>query len=441
MTLFENPFALLQQLPQLEHACSTYYQQLQQGEIDPSGPFIGRPSLTERDAFREIRESSLPENVKNAWIAWAYRLSDARVNARSYAVLAEAYVVTRHQVEWKDPLFVTLRELWHRMLVSQGIRGFYCNALAVNAGTLTQLTKQHWARRVELARRAGYESLDAIEAPIPNPEAFAEKLLEQTDEFYSQLVPSHLEGFLDTALAKSALAGWPAKLNPRTVQQLLGDSEWLNGLNLRIHRLPAALSQASFMRALARLGQSMANAATSTRQPFVVAFDPNGLRSRTLGALFGALPQSPEFMRRQLGLSRDVANAQSRAALITGLIHVRTAALATLLRARLCRSSHEASADYEALTHRTYGFALPQSLVGLWPRIYADSGQRLLGPCIASLWQEQLVGMYDVDWFRNPRGIESVRAELCDPPESRVSLEHAEEARTSYVTNLLSNLG
>lgn len=440
MTLFENPFATLRELEQLHLAHEAYEARLAQGEIDPTGPFIGKPSLTARDAFLEIREAQLPPPLKQAWLRWAWLLSDARVNAPTQSALAHAYRCTTYLVEWKDPLHLTLSHLVGCVLGRRGERQFFLDALASHSNHYSRLVQLHWARRKELARRAGFEHLDAIESPTPQLEELARELLTHTQELYAQTVPRDVEGFFETALATQALSGWPAKLSRQSLELLLGSREFLRGLALRDIHLTPPLAPASYFRALRELGRAMVDASPSRSQPFVVARDPYGLFRQTLGSLLARLPASATFNLRNRNLSRTHAHAQARAFALSELIDTRLAALGVLLRAKLLRREREFTGDFEELSAEALGFALPPSLAGLLPRLHIDSGQRLLGTWLASDWQQTLIAQFDEDWFRNPRGIEAIRSSLCDPPETMVAADKARASLRAWVDQLIEQL-
>jgi hypothetical protein len=441
MSLLENPLALSRSTQALSNAWRTYCARLARADVDPSGPFAYRPELTERAAFREIRESPLPETLKTAWLRWAFHLADARVNGPAYAALAHAHRVERHAVEWKSPLYLTPGELLHRVLSDAEERSFFFDALSARATRVQELVFELWARRTELARRAGFEDSEAVEGPGMNLTAIAEQLLERTRDLHRQLVAPNIDGLLDHALAHGADAGWPAQLNARSLSRLLGDDAWLHGLTITLSRLPRAVAPASFCRGLARVGAAMVDAAAPSNQPFVVAQDPNGLLRRTTGALIGSLPRSTAFLRHTLSLSRARAPNHSRALALSSLIHTRFSALACLVRARIRAGAIQARGDFEALSEGVVGFAFPRSLCGVVPRLHADSGQRLLGPLLSSLWNERLIADYDEDWFRNPRGIESVRESIDAVPETSVTQEYAERALAAYLTQLERDLG
>ncbi|MGC4065632.1 MAG: hypothetical protein QM784_13490 [Polyangiaceae bacterium] len=363
------------------------------------------------------------------------------MNGSSYAALAHAHRVERHSVEWKTPLDVTPSELLFRMLSNAEERSFFFDALSARTTRVQELVFELWARRTELARRAGFEDSEAIESPGIDMGTFAAQLLDRTRDLHRQLVPPTLSDLLDHALARSADAGWPAQLNARSLSRLLGDDAWLHGLPITLSKLPSAIAPASFCRGLARLGAGMVDASAPSNQPFVVAHDPNGLLRRTTGALLGALPRSAPFLRRALDLSSARARTHARALAVSSLIQTRLLALACLIRARVRTSGNQTRSEFEALSEDTFGFAFPRSLCGVVPRLHSDSGQRLLGPLLSSLWCERLVAEYDEDWFRNPRGIEAVRERIEVVPETSVTQEHAECALTTYVSQLTRDLG
>jgi hypothetical protein len=57
------------------------------------------------------------------------------------------------------------------------------------------------------------------------------------------------------------------------------------------------------------------------------------------------------------------------------------------------------------------------------------------------VWNEALIGEFDEDWFRNPRGLEIIRATLSQSPEVFVETESAKSAVDHYVRHLVRKVG
>jgi hypothetical protein len=441
MTLFDNPIALEKLAEQLEAMIFNFQLRLKKSEIDESGPFIGKPELTERAAFQEIRESKLPDELKAAWLRFCFRFTEARINGPHRAALAHAYRVERYLIDDRLPITMSLQEMFFSVLSMRGQRQRYLDILANRASSYRTLTFELWARRVELASRAGFASLDAVEAPTTGLVALAQSVLKRTEPAYTDLVSNHLEALLNAALASETQQGYPARLSPRQLREFLGESGYFEGLTLRVKPLPLPLAPTSYARALMRLGEGMVDASAPRGQPFVIARDPSGLMRKTLGALLGSLLESEVFQRQRCQVSPVHASAQARELMVSGLIHLRVCALRVLLRAVLC-ANHPSSfeSDYEALCHETFGFALPSGLVGLFPRVPPDAGQRFLGLCLANEWRHRLVDEFDEDWFRNPRGIERVRETIHQTPMYFVDENHAKTAVDTTINDYLRRL-
>jgi hypothetical protein len=441
MTLFDNPIALEKLAEQLEAMIFNFQLRLKKSEIDESGPFIGTPALTERAAFQEIRESKLPEELKTAWLRFCFRFTEARINGPHRAALAQAYRVERHLIDERLPITMSLQEMNFCVLSMRGQRQRYLDILANRASNYRTLTFELWTRRVELASRAGFTSLDAIEAPTTGLVALAQSVLKRTEPAYADLVSSHLEGLIDAALASETQQGYPTKLSPRQLREFLGESGYFQGLELRVKPLPFPLAPTSYGRALMRLGEGMVDASAPRGQPFVIARDPSGLLRRTLGALLGSLLESEVFQRQKCQISKVHADGQARELTVSGLIHLRVCALQVLLRAELCSSRRSSlESNYEALCHETFGFALPSGLLGLFPRIPPDAGQRLLGWCLANEWRHRQIEEFDEDWFRNPRGIERIRETIHQTPTVFVDENRAKTAVDTTINDYLRRL-
>jgi hypothetical protein len=412
MTLFENPFLLARQVGTLYRSVSSWEDRLGRGDIDESGPFIDRPALTERGAFQAIRDLPEPEPHKLQWARWAFRLADARVNAQLIASIARAYRVDQHKIERPEPTETTLCEALRRALCRPPERWLWAEVLEANSASYARLCIEHAVRRDEIARRAGFPGAEQLTAPASGLATMAERMLEATDAAYRDLVPTRLDRWVDAALAIGAERGWPAQLNPRTIQGLLVDGAWVEGLDLPQRNLPMRIAASSFARALGVLGTAIVAACAPKHESFVVAHDPYGLYRQALGALCAQLTASASWQRDSLHLSHAEARDQARAMLVSQLIHARTTALAVCLWDRASAGVVAVTSDFERLCHRAIGFVLPRGLAAVVPRLRADAGQHLVGQWLAGRWERDLVGQFDEDWYRNPRGIEAVRDHL-----------------------------
>jgi hypothetical protein len=432
MTLFENPILLARQVGTLYRAVLAWENRLRRGEIDESGPFIDKPILTERGTFHEIRDLSEPEPRKLGWARWVFRLAEARVNARLLATIAQAYRVDRHKIERPEPIEITLCEALRRTLCRPAERLLWVEVLAANGAPYARLCVEHAVRRDEIARRAGFLSAEQLTAPASELAMLAESMLQATDAAYRDLVPTRLDRWLDAALAVGADRGWPTQLNPRTIQGLLGDGAWVDGLDLPPRILPVRIAASSFGRALAELGAAIVEASAPKHEPFVVAHDPYGLYRHAVGALCAQLTTFERWQKDSLHLSRAQSKDQARVSLVSQLIHARTTALAVCLWDRARAGLVAITQDFEPLCQRALGFVLPTGLAAVVPRLRADAGQHLVGQWLASRWTRELVAQFDEDWYRNPRGIEAVRDRLSGVLPSTVGQDEASTCLAAF---------
>ncbi|HMA92438.1 MAG TPA: hypothetical protein VKP30_07115 [Polyangiaceae bacterium] len=412
MDLFENPIALAREVSGLHRAVIHWQHRLRRADMDDSGPYLGKPALTTRDAFRQIRELSEPPLVRQAWERWAFFLTEARINAPLIATMAHAYRVEQHPVEHAELERLSLRELLHRTLSRPAERERWADHFGVSTSRPRRLAIEQVVRRDEIAKRAGYSNSDELTAPGLNLAECAERVLKATDLLYRELVPTRFDAWLDAALAIAADRGWPAQLTPRTIQSLFEAPEWFDGLDLPTRHLPAAIAASSFARGLYELGRAMVQASASARDLYVMAHDPYGLSRHQFGALCAHLTTQEVWQTRQLQLSKDVARRQARAMLVSELIAVRCAALALLVALRIRDSGSGLGSDYQEMSTRCLGFALPRGFAAVLPRLRANTAQRLVAKCLATRWSRRLVAEFDVDWFRNPRAIVSIRDQL-----------------------------
>jgi hypothetical protein len=86
-----------------------------------------------------------------------------------------------------------------------------------------------------------------------------------------------------------------------------------------------------------------------------------------------------------------------------------------LLRGLLSRGTKALNSDLPELSDGALGFELPTEVAGVFIRVRPRDSQRFAGALLASSRHETLVQTHDEDWFRNPRAIAELRAELNEP--------------------------
>jgi hypothetical protein len=134
------------------------------------------------------------------------------------------------------------------------------------------------------------------------------------------------------------------------------------------------------------------------------------------------------FHRTLLGLGARAANRQARSLARTALLEATWVAARWLLTRGGARRY-----EWEEVTHDVFGGPVDVRLAGAWPERRGDEGPRLDALLTALPLSTSLVSRYDVDWFKNPRAGEWIRARAGGP--ARLSAE-GEVDPTSLASSL-----
>lgn len=385
-----------------------------------TNPFVFHRRITGKDCFEELGELSDSDPLREPLRRWVYRLAEQRINQH---VIGELYRVRRSLVSTPTPREGEWprSELLLRALQEAPQREWWLEQLRSHSKPVHDVVVLLWERRQEIARRMGLDNPDQVVAPHPDVAGFAQRWLQRSQDLLASLEIRSVAQWLEVALATSASDGWPAQLNPHNLQALLGgpNADLLRKLELDPGHLPRPIAQASFLRALARVGAAWDDAAAPTHQPFVIAHDPYGRRRFEHGALFAGLALSPAFAQRRLGLSRDRSRSQLRAAAAAVLLASRVAAFRVLLRQSALSGGDSLRASWSERAEWALGvpWKLTAELGGSFVRIPADAEARFCGLLTAAPRSVALVETHDEDWFRNPRAQAQLRDEASLSPE------------------------
>lgn len=436
-----SPQALDGAVRRWAHAERRWRHNLRQGTIDPTGPFAAVPLVTEREWFRTLAEQPWPAPFREGLLRWSFRLADARVNAAAMAAIESRYRVETHTILLPEPLRVTCKSLLHATLTDAPRREAWQTAWSTVAAPTGEAVLKWWERRVELARRAGLGGLDEVEASGVNGLTVGQSVLRSTEPLYASLGLSSFDSYWQTALGVSVSSGWPAHLTLRVLVELLGSDELLLGVSPSPDPLPQPIAPASFLRALARLGSSLVRAHAPATHPFVVSYDPSGLKEHVFGALLGSLPTRPSWQLKVGGApSRERARERARCLARVKLLHLRFMALSAILRDRVLGGTASLFGQGGDDVEQALGLPWPRSLLGTSPRLLPNAGARLLGCLLAEELHRELVQTFDEDWFRNPRALEELRHRLGEPPARTATEEAVERATALTLTELESRL-
>lgn len=393
---------------------------LRRGEALDWDPFVLSGKLTSAATFRATSQLSEPDPLRTPLRRWLWRLLEQRVNRKILVWLARQ----RHEVRPVDAPRqdrLSVAQIEKQYLADAGLRGAWLKAYFKHSSGHTGIVSGLEQRRQELLARLDARELIGQCSPCADVDARATRLLEETQDAYDSLSITTAEAYLHVALAESALEGWPAKVSPRSIRELIGRDGLLEQLELDPGPLPATFAPASFGRALMRVGAAIVDASAPAEQPFCVAHDAFGLMRCQFGALLGGLLASPPFLKRRLDLSPAVTTDHARTLAQAWLLEGRAAALRVLLLRGAEHGETSLLEQFGELSQRCLGFELPRAAAGTWFKLHDGCSQRFVGYCLASAQRRHLTDVHDEDWFRNPKAIEQLRDEASSPPRIRVS--------------------
>jgi hypothetical protein len=111
-----------------------------------------------------------------------------------------------------------------------------------------------------------------------------------------------------------------------------------------------------------------------------------------------------------------------------------------LLRRAALRGAGAFCEEFAALTADALGLPLPAALAGGLFRIGYDSGQRLAGLIASAVERERLIEAHDIDWYRNPRAAEQLRAEAKLSPEAQATPALLDDGARALLSQLTAAL-
>jgi hypothetical protein len=405
---------------------------------DPSGPFLDVPPLTERAAFVRLR--GLPEDLplRAPLLRWAYHLAESRINAAIQVRLARFWRSTPINLEYPQRIVTTRSQILLQLLRESQGRAQWLTALGDLLPPATQWVSELWQRRDELAKRAGFEGVQAVVDPVDGMRGFVDGWLGLTGPLSSEALPRGPVQLLEAALALRASRGWPARISAQSIASLLGHRSWLNYAHVREPTWPQLVGPTSFARALYRLGQELARAWAPREYPFVIRRDPWHLFEHRLGSLVASLVVNGDWQRRVLHLNNEQARTQVREFTRTLLQASRCLCLNLRLRPLAIQSSGAMQDAFAGQTTEVFGLEWPNHFAGNLPRLGFDDAQRLLAIWLGLSDHARLIEQFDEDWYRNPRAIESVRGQWLEIHQLAPTSDRANEAVRSCAAWLVA---
>jgi hypothetical protein len=395
--------------------------------------------LVHEETLHWLRELRAKDPVAASLEAWLLRLREQVEFGDRRGELGRLHRQHLYGVSEPEQAPLPLSEMLSRGLARPRERAAYLRSYFDAAPELGNLVRRLWEERQMFAERLA-TSLDSFEVVSADVAPAAQRFIADTRTAFETLHIRSPAELVTKALAESAQEGWPARLSQRSTLDLLGDRTWTHGLSLRPFATPPARSAGSFLLALTNAGCAISDAASALRSPFVLATDVFDWRRQSVGALLGLLPLSPAFATRRLGLGPSRVRDQQRHLAHAALVDLRVAAFRVLLRPLLLRGSKAIDDELPELSDGALGFELPPPVAGVFIRVRPRDSQRWVGALLASTRHEQLLQTHDEDWFRNPRAIAELRAELAEPAldlPSKALLEAGARAFLARVQALL----
>jgi len=378
--------------------------------------------LLDEETLHWLRETRNKDPLAAPLELWLLRLREQAEFGTRRAQLGRAHRDQPHPIAEPEQARRTLSELLRLSMTRPRERAAYLRGYFASSAALAEGVLRLWEERQLFAER--------LRAPLASFEVASEAIVETARAFlassssaFETLQIREPAELLKILLAESAAEGWPARLSQRSTLDLLGDPALFHGLRVRPFALPEARGAGSFLLALSHAGRALSDAASAQRSPFVLATDVFDLRRNTLGALLGTLPLSPAFATRRLGLGAGRVRDQQRTLARAVLADLRVSAFRVLLRELLLGGKKRLRSELPELSCVALGFELPESAAGVFVRVRPRDAQRFAGALLSASRHETLVQTHDEDWFRNPRAIAELRAELSEPALTPLSAQ------------------
>lgn len=435
-----HPLNLDRELARAASAWRQWRRRVQRGGGLGEDPFARTRSAVGATAFQAASELPETDPLRGPLQRWIYRLAEQRINLAVLTSIRTEYAVRQHPITSPEDVQLPLRSMLAHALREPRRSGAWLDAYLRSAHELHTQTGLLWERRLEIARRLRLSGPEVIERCSDATLEVATAWLDRTRDVAAEHRAERLETWLALALGSDVSGSYP-RLSLRGLGELLNEAGLLDRLELDPGPLPEALGTSSYLRALARLGAAFTDATAPSHQPFVVAHDPYGLRRRSVGALFAELWQNPEFVRRRLGLGGNASQVHQRVTARVLLLWSRVLALKVVLRAHAYSGPEKFARAYADTVGETLGFGVPKSAAFTLFRLRSDDEQRFCGLVLAAQRSRELIEQHDVDWYRNPRAIEELRASMELSPAPQVEAAALRDGSEALLASLTSTLG
>jgi hypothetical protein len=419
-----DPVLASAQLRVLTERLSSFDAALTQGPV-ALDPFRGQTTIgkTWRD---EVLGSRDFEPIRQPLLGFLDRLLERRLNLG--VSLEESTRLTLDQLRPRPPFHEVGTRAERRLRAlsvaadperQEEARAAW-QAVEADVAALSAVRVLRYERRIEIEGRLGGRLTLPIsfagEADLPNLagvdpiEELARRVLVETADAARSLGLPGWSGLIHGATGFPALDGWPARLAPEGLLDLVGGRWLLAGSSLGEVNLPMRVCPASFLRGAMQLGRQVFRASTPSSLPFVLCRTPAETYGRTLGRLLALWLLSPTCARRRLGLGAEGRSRHARGAAHLLLCEARVLAARALLAAAGRESRARLDQVWSELGLELCGQSLgpPLGLLSAPPDAEVD--------LVALLWacskQTELIQAFDEDFLDNPRARESLLSEI-----------------------------
>ncbi len=440
-----DPFRLSAELEKAASRLAAFKRGLSTGSAQ-SHPF-GVSEFPGLSTYRQVSRLHLSDPLREPLLRAIVRLTDERVNIPWAVQDAQLEFVEKHVIHQPSEELVTLAEIRRRAFMGkEWERGPYFKTLGLLESRLSAHRVGRLARSLEVSARLGVD-LSAFYNPVASSDEegeskkighFAQRILQKTQDQAENFIQPGWSAFVDAAVAREAGEGWPARLAPDSLRQLLSAKELFRGVVIDPGELPLRHFPMSFPRAAAQVGQALSRALAPRDLPAVVSHDLEDLRGHQIGQLFLLWTMSAPFLRRKLGLSRTHVDSSVRALTCALLAHARLSAARLLLLEEAVLGSEALRAQFCELSISLVGEELPANSALARFRVRGDERARFAGLLSALDAFRELRETYNDDWFDNPRAQEDLRSRLMLPPFVRTEPSRL-EAGMSELEGLLKN--
>lgn len=304
-------------------------------------PFAGRlfPGKVHYDAVRGMPEA---DPLRASLLLWIHELLRARVQMPWTLEGLRLEYHERHAVSGPRDGSFSRAEVRRFALKSSGEerRAWLRTRRALDRGTAS-FHLERWGRITEIDRRlqASGDALSPLGSQVELV-GLAQEVLARTRAAQAELGLDELR--VSERLLAGAADGWPARLRPDSVVELMRAKPWIRGFHLRFEEMPERIDPASFLLAFGALGRALSRARVRSDLPFVIVHSPLALRTEAEAALFGLVPLAVPFLKRRLGLSAGRADTAHRALATTVVSELRRSAERAILFDAALRSTSEA---------------------------------------------------------------------------------------------------